>query len=64
MCKTNKNKQISVIKGTEKIFEEKWKKLKGIYLNKLSFSLPCFLKNPISTDSKRQEKIYSTQHPV
>lgn len=25
MFKTNKNKQISIIKGTEKIFEEKWK---------------------------------------
>lgn len=65
MFKTNKNKQISVIKGTEKIFEVKWKNLKGIYLSKLSF-FPClvFLKNPISTDSKRQEKIYSTQYPV
>ena len=25
MFKTNKHKQISIIKGAEKIFEEKWK---------------------------------------
>ena len=53
---------MSVIKGMEKCFEEKWKKLfrKGIYLGELSFFLLFFFffffLNLIKTDPKDKRK--------
>ena len=54
----NNEKQISIIKGMEKCFEEKWKKLfrKGIYLGELSFFPLFFFFKSNMNRSKRQKK--------
>ena len=63
--KDNFEKQISIVKGTEKCF---WKggKLfrKGIYLSELSFFPLLFLKkkSKVNIFPKKDRKIYSTQY--
>ena len=65
--KDNFEKQISIVKGTEKFF---WKggKLfrKGIYLTELSFFPLLFLKKKIQSEHipPKNRKIYSTQYPA